>query len=192
MVASKVCSLLLWFLFALLGLLTIKLAAHSSGGAPVGTLLTSAPCLQTVLWSRAEPRLLWGPSSSKSKGSSGGLWPSKSLQDERVQMTVMGPGCQEQAEIRAEDAGSCQQSCQRYLFPSYPDLNVTGAVDGSCLLCTGEDHVLATAAWTTESSTSKEGHDIGRGLWRRRKTYLGHCSKLFGNALLQLLNKKLP
>ncbi|CAI9171066.1 unnamed protein product [Rangifer tarandus platyrhynchus] len=33
-------------------------------------------------------------------------------------MTVMGPGCQEQAEIRAEDAGSCQQSCQRYLFPS--------------------------------------------------------------------------
>ena len=75
----------------------------------------------------------------------------------------MGLGCQEQAGLSAEDARSCQRSCQHCLFPSYPDLNVTGAVDGSCLLCTGKDHVLATAAWTTESSTSKEGHSIGGG-----------------------------
>ena len=51
----------------------------SSGWNTVDICSLSANC---TVWSRAEPRLLWGPSASKSNGRSEGLWPSKSLQDE--------------------------------------------------------------------------------------------------------------
>lgn len=63
------------FFFTLLGLLTMKLPAHSSRQAGLEPL-APAPCRQTALWSRAEPTLLWGLPSSKSNGCSG-LWPSK-------------------------------------------------------------------------------------------------------------------
>lgn len=93
---------------------------------PVGIPLASAPWLQTVLWSRAEPRLLWGPPSSKSNGYSG-LLASKV----HARWVSEGDCCGAGLATASQDfsrghpaPGQCSHQC--YLFHNPPDPNVTG------------------------------------------------------------------
>lgn len=164
MVASEVCSFV-----TLISFYTTRTFNHQSSCTALvklqlETLLTSAPVCNCTL-EQGWAQTVGVRHLPKSNGSSESLLALQVLQDEWVQMTVMGLGCQEQAEF--------EQRCRILpailsalpLSPLTQTSMSQGAVDGSCLLCTGKGHVLATATWTTESSTLKEGHGVGRGLW---------------------------
>lgn len=141
---SEVCSLV-----TLISFYTTRTFNHETTRTqlqlnPVGILLASAPSLQTVLWSRAEPRLLWGSPSSKSNGYSG-------LLASKVPARWVSGG-----DLWGW-TGKCKSGFQQRTPSPWPVLS--SVLPHSCshrpdLLCAGKCHFsFAPATWITESLT---------------------------------------
>ena len=168
----------------------MKLPAHSSGRARLEHCWPHAPCLQTVLRSRAEPRLLWGPPSSKSNGSNG-LWSSKVPARWVSEDDCCGFGL-------AKASWDLSRGHQPWpVIPSalplsyFPRPKCHGGWGWTLSVLYRKMSLLCycnTDYWVS--------HLKGRSWhWKgavEEEEDCGHCSELFGNALKQLINKELP
>ncbi|KAF6094953.1 hypothetical protein HJG60_012008 [Phyllostomus discolor] len=120
----------------------MKPPAHSSGQAHLEQS-ASAPCQQSVLWSRAKLRLLWGPPSSKSNSSHGPPLARSLPRDD-----CWGLGWPKQVRISEEGTQPLAGIPSAYSQSCSPGPRVTRAEDGP--LCSVQENGISSSLCSTD------------------------------------------